>query len=168
MSQTRILKKTSSHSQIGTIGGDDYSAIPKIKSNNNAFQRQMSQDIDGTRFGKQMGKKQQTLSASLSVGLNNKLGGGITTAQSLFGPKNQSSSILVGSKPLFQNIKQRKNDEGYDGLPEDYEPIDEKNFEEADSCFLCFKKLAKKFGGLRKKGRHHCRKCGRTVCDRCR
>jgi len=79
----------------------------------------MSQDVDGTRFGKQIGKKQQTLSASLSVNLNNKLGGGITTAQSLFGSKHQSSSILVGVRN-FQNIKQKKNEEGLDGLPDDY------------------------------------------------
>jgi len=33
---------------------------------------------------------------------------------------------------------------------------------------LMLKPLAKKFGGIMKKGRHHCRRCGRTVCDRCR
>jgi hypothetical protein len=64
--------------------------------------------------------------------------------------------------------KIRRNEEGIEGLPENANPINEKEFEEADSCFSCKKALAKKFGGLRKKGRHHCRRCGRTVCDRCR
>jgi predicted RNA-binding Zn-ribbon protein involved in translation (DUF1610 family) len=38
----------------------------------------------------------------------------------------------------------------------------------AEKCFSCHKSLAKKFGALMKKGRHHCKRCGNTVCDRCR
>jgi hypothetical protein len=74
--------------------------------------------------------------------------------------------MLLFKDKLRSKIK--KNEEGFEGLPDDCETVDEKNFDNEDQCYLCLKALAKKFGGLRKKGRHHCRKCGRTVCDRCR
>lgn len=64
--------------------------------------------------------------------------------------------------------KYKKNEEGFEGLPDEFHPVTEQDFEEADSCFSCNKQLSKKFGALTKKGRHHCRRCGRTVCDKCR
>lgn len=88
-----------------------------------------------------------------------------SSSQSVFGLSTASNSLQASSK---LKAKLRKNEEGLDGLPDDFEVVAEKDFEEADECFSCKKQLAKKFGGLRKKGRHHCRKCGRTVCDKCR
>ena len=86
----------------------------------------------------------------------------------------QSSSMspmagagLQAGQPALRNYKLRRQDEGLDGLPESFS-FDGRGIEDAEQCFSCHKTLARKFGGIMKKGRHHCRKCGRTVCDRCR
>ena len=81
--------------------------------------------------------------------------------QSGFG---DSSGML--NRPLVKG-KYKKADEGVEGLPVDAKPVKESDYEEADSCFSCSKTLSKSFGALMKKGRHHCRRCGRTTCDRC-
>jgi len=56
--------------------------------------------------------------------------------------------------------------DGLEWLPEEY--TCEFEIEDAEKCFSCHKTLAKKFGALTKKGRHHCKRCARTVCDKCR
>ena len=83
--------------------------------------------------------------------------------------QNSSMSMagLQGTQLLqARNFKLRKQDEGLEGLPEEFKL--ELETEDAEQCFSCQKALAKKFGGIMKKGRHHCRRCARTVCDRCR
>lgn len=81
------------------------------------------------------------------------------------GLSNDSSGFFQAGKKLKTKFK--RNEEGLEGLPDDYEVMKEKDFEESDECFSCQANLAKNFAGIRK-GRHHCRRCGRTVCDRCR
>jgi len=83
----------------------------------------------------------------------------------------QASSMPVASGAILpsqqlKNHKLRKQDEGFESLPEDFKL--ELELEDAAKCFSCHKTLAKKFGGIMKKGRHHCKRCARTVCDRCR
>ena len=75
-----------------------------------------------------------------------------------------NNSGLPLSKSKLNNLKR---EEGLEGLPEERKLVDEKDFENADSCFSCQKELKKNFGKLTGKGRHHCRRCGRTVCKRC-
>ena len=78
----------------------------------------------------------------------------------------QTISMTGGDKGQPKNHKLRKQDEGYENLPETF--VFDRELEGAEKCFSCHKALAKKFGGIMKKGRHHCKRCGRTVCDRCR
>ncbi len=75
---------------------------------------------------------------------------------------NTTTGTSLGSRPRG---KINRKEEGVEGLPEEYKPASEK--EEASSCFSCNKILKKKLGALTKSGRHHCRRCGKTVCDRC-
>lgn len=83
----------------------------------------------------------------------------------------QANSMPVASGNLaptqqLKNHKLRKQDEGFESLPEDFKL--DLELEDAEKCFSCHKTLARKFGGIMKKGRHHCKRCARTVCDRCR
>ena len=73
---------------------------------------------------------------------------------------------LILQPTQLKNHKLRKQDEGHEGLPEEFKL--DLELEDAEQCFSCHKALARKFGGIMKKGRHHCKRCARTVCDRCR
>lgn len=75
-----------------------------------------------------------------------------------------NSLALAGARP---KTKFKRTEEGFEGLPEEYAPALQSDYEEADSCFSCSKPLKKKLGAFTKQGRHHCRRCGRTVCSRC-
>eukprot|EP00347_Sterkiella_histriomuscorum_P006113 403354017 len=87
-----------------------------------------------------------------------------TTTNSSFANMQMTSFADGVSK---SKLKVKKQEEGFEGLPQQAKIMKEDEFEQSDSCFSCQKSLKKKLGALMKKGRHHCRRCGRTVCDKC-
>ena len=86
----------------------------------------------------------------------------------LLGNSSLLAASVAGKQLSKQKLQSLKKEEGLDGLPIKFPPKEEKDFEDAESCFSCQKELKKNFGKITGKGRHHCRRCGRTVCDRCR
>ncbi|CDW80664.1 fyve zinc finger family protein [Stylonychia lemnae] len=83
---------------------------------------------------------------------------------------NSSAGLNANLGGLLQNARSgkfKRAEEGLEGLPMDAKPAQESDYENADSCFSCEKELAKSLGLMRKKGRHHCRRCARTVCNNC-
>ena len=79
-----------------------------------------------------------------------------------------NNPFLATTKPAI--TKAQKAEEGLEGLPEEFEIKTEKNkeFNNSSTCESCGKNLNKKLVGIfSSSSRHHCRRCGKTVCDRC-
>jgi hypothetical protein len=57
--------------------------------------------------------------------------------------------------------------EGYEGLPDEFDAkTDKALFQNANDCASCRKNLKQKIKFM-KSDRHHCRRCGSTVCTKC-
>jgi hypothetical protein len=61
--------------------------------------------------------------------------------------------------------QKHREKEGFDNLPDFYKVADKDEFNEADNCEMV--NCGANFKGIKGAKRHHCRRCAKSVCEKC-
>lgn len=94
--------------------------------------------------------------------------GTTTSGDKFLTPTNSSIATSPAAKakasPMSTTPKPPKNNkegEGFDYLPETFQVKQKGDYHNLDNCEFCFRNFTFR------QPRHHCRKCAKTVCERC-